>query len=325
MTMPELAILFLNAGRRVELIRAFRQSATRVGIDLCVITTDIQGLAPALYEGDRRYLLPRSRDANFLEQLCALCLKEHVALIIPLIDPDLPVMARYKSDIAKTGTRVLVSNEDIIAICRDKESTGRFLAKMAYRQRITFLLMRQCNPHFHYSLNQRMGVSSINTFLVNNSAELEFFAHYIPNPLIQEYLEGEEYTIDVYSDWNGVPLLAIPRKRLKVRGGEISVGCIERNAELELLCLNVARILGTMGPINIQTIRTARGFIVTEINPRFGGGCPLSIAAGAPMPEWTICLAQGLSIDSSGIIIENEMMMMRFDESHFLSKSQVLR
>jgi carbamoyl-phosphate synthase large subunit len=318
-------LLLLNAGRRCELIRSFKAAFNDLNVAGRLITTDITGIAPALYFGDRRYILPHSSHPQFIKHLCALCRREQVHLIIPLIDPDLPVLACHLPIIERAGTKVLVSNEATIEVCRDKEKTFQFLHQRAIPTPKVFTLEEARRKKFPLFIKRKNGSASVDAYKVNSARELEFFAQYVPDALIQEFVSGEEYTVDVFSDWSGKALLAVPRKRLKVRAGEVAVGRIERDIKVEALAKGVARKLQTIGPVNIQIIRTRKSAYVTEINPRFGGGCPLSIAAGAPFPQWTILMAMKRRFSSRLVRIQGGLTMMRFDDSLFYTTGQLVK
>lgn len=311
-------LLFLNAGRRVELIRSFRAAFEKMGMEGCIVTTDINGLAPALYLGDVHCLLPRARDPGFLGRLCDLCLREHVDLIIPLIDPDLDVLARNREAIQNVGTRLLLSNTRAIEICQDKEKTYDFLKRNGFSTPEVYRNLDEAIQHgFPLFIKPADGSASTNTFQATTLDELRFFAGYVENPLIQEFIDGEEITVDVFSDWSGEPLLAVPRRRLKVRAGEVLVGRIERDPELEQQCMKLAEQLETVGPVNVQVIQSVSRYYFIEMNPRFGGGYPLSIAAGAPIAEWTIQMALQCPIPRRTVELQDELTMMRFDDSFF--------
>jgi len=310
-------LLFLNAGRRIELIRCFQTAFENLGIRGRIVTTDINGLAPALYLGDAKYLLPRSRDPEFLELFCDLCRREHVDLIIPLIDPDLSVLAKHRDIILSTGAKVLISDEKVVDMCRDKEKTYNYLKKKGFPTPDIFSLKEVSQHNFPLFIKPKDGSASVNTFKINSLDELRFFEKYIKNPIIQEFIDGEEITIDVFSDWSGEPLLVVPRRRLKVRAGEVLVGRIERDSELEHLCRDIASNLGTVGLINIQAIRSKKKLYFIEINPRFGGGCPLSMAAGATIAEWILLMALNRPITRQFVELKDGLTMMRFDDSFF--------
>lgn len=318
-----LAILFLNAGRRVELIRTFRTAFDVLGVKGRIVTTDIQELAPALHESDVSCLLPHSSDPQFVDRLSDLCLREQVKLIIPLIDPDLAVLANHKGQIEAAGARVLVSPPDTVAMCGDKLRTAAFLTEHGIpAPKILSLDQARAYPDA-LILKPRHGSASDNVMKVVTSEALEYFFRALPDPLIQEFVAGDEYTVDVFSDSTGEPLIAVPRRRLKVRSGEVSISRVHCDDDLEHLAMHVTRTLGTIGPANVQIIRSTRGDKVIEINPRFGGGCPLSIAAGAPFADWTLRMALGLPLQPPPTRLRDRYTMMRFDQSLFLDSESV--
>jgi len=166
-------------------------------------------------------------------------------------------------------------------------------------------------------LMQERSVRHVPLLDVAGRVDLVTLDELLPDPVIQECIDGEEITMDVFSDWSGKPIITVPRKRLKVREGEVSVGRVERNSELEQLCKALAKRLGTVGPINIQAIRSKNSIHITEINPRFGGGCPLNIAAGTTLAEWVILMALQPSIPGKSLHLRDGLTMMRFDTSFF--------
>ena len=320
---PDVTLLMLNAGRRIELLRAFRRAFEALSLSGRIVTTDVTELAPAWHEGDAAHLLPRSADPAFADALTRICSEEHVSLVIPLIDPDLLPLAQHREMIESSGARVLVSNARAIEICRDKSTTCRVLAEHGFPVPREFSPDQARHHGFPVFLKPRRGSASQNVFKINNPRELDFFSQYVSEPLIQEFLDGDEVTTDVFSDWSGRPVVAVPRKRLKTRGGEVSIACVELDPELEDLCTRIATMLGTVGPINIQAMRSTSGTKVTEINPRFGGGCPLSINAGAPLAEWAVQLAMGRPLPTSPPPVNDGLTMMRFDDSIFIAASPV--
>lgn len=319
----DLTLLFLNAGRRNELIRTFRDALTALNVKGRIIASDINGLAPALYEADDRFLLPRSRDDGFVAQISELCRRERVSLIIPLIDPDLPILARNRQAIEACGTRILVSDINAIEICRDKFKTHEFLQTHGFPSPAVYGLDQAREHGFPLFIKPKDGSASQHTYKVQNRDDLEWLVRHVPDPIIQQFVEGDEITTDVFSSFAGEPIAAIPRKRLKVRSGEVSVGQVVRHAELESLCMKVARTLGTTGPINIQAFVSTRGIFINEINPRFGGGCPLSIKAGAPLPRWTLEMLLNRPLTPPGAITEG-LTVMRFDDALYVPSNTLL-
>ena len=125
-------ILMLNSGRRVEMLRAFRAAFAAMRLAGRIVCTDINGLAPTLYLADAKYRLPRSAEAGFGDSLMDIGIREKVSLIVPFIDPDLPVLASLQPSLIQQGLRALISPPEAIAICRDKIRTHDFLKSYGY-------------------------------------------------------------------------------------------------------------------------------------------------------------------------------------------------
>ncbi len=316
-------VLFLNAGRRVELLRAFRSAFETLGLRGRLLASDIQGHAPALYEADHGCLLPPSRDARFLPALSDLCTREKIDLVVPLIDPDLPVLAAHRHALETMGAKVLISPETAISICRDKQATGAFLEQKGFPAPRVLAAGEVAEADFPVLVKPRDGSASAHVFETTNRSELAFFLDYVPNAMIQEFVAGPEYTVDVFCDWSSRPLIAIPRERIRVRAGEVSVGRVRRHGAMEELAMAIAAALGARGPLNVQMIDGEDGLRVIEINPRFGGGCGLSMAAGAPLAGWTLLMALGREPDELAARLRDDFTMMRYDRSLFLDGDEI--
>jgi len=325
MTKHSPTVLFLNAGRRVGLLRAFREALETLDLRGRLIASDIQGYAPALYEADLGCLLPRSRDAGFLPALSDLCTREKVDLVVPLIDPDLPVLAEHRQALEATGTKVLVTPENAVSICRDKQATDAFLAQKSFPAPRILAAWEVTETDFPLLVKPRDGSASADVYKVADLRELAFFRKYVPNAMIQEFVAGPEYTVDVFCDWASRPLVAVPRERIRVRAGEVSVGRVRRDEVMEQLAMAVAEALGARGPLNVQMIQGERGPRVIEINPRFGGGCLLSMAAGAPLAEWTLLMALDREPGERTARLRDGLTMMCHDQALFLEADEIRR
>jgi len=157
------------------------------------------------------------------------------------------------------------------------------------------------------------GKGSRNSHRCGDADELAYHvARSTDELLIQEYLPGDEYTVDVLSDLSGVPLLAVPRARLETKDGISSKGRVFRDAEMERLCLDIARHLGLKGPTCVQLKRAADGRLkFLEINPRIGGGSMFTTLAGVNMPMLLVMMATGTRVALPG---PNEIVVVRYYE-----------
>lgn len=318
----QINILILSAGRRVELIKCFKEAAKIKGIKSNIVTADISKTAPAIYFGDKNYIIPRIGEHGYIESIIDICNKEKVRLIVPTIDTELMIMSENKELIEeKTQAKVLISDKRVINICRNKKNTNKFFQDNGFGvpKEITSEDIEMENYEFPLFIKPLDGSSSINAFKINNKNELMFFREYIKNPIIQECIEGKEYTIDAFIDFDGKPVTIVPRERIATRSGEISKGKIVKDRELINEVKHVIEVLKPIGHITFQCMKTKEGIKFIEINPRFGGGAPMSIKAGAnsPLSLYKLLLGENLSYNEDYI---DNITALRFDDSIFLNE-----
>lgn len=320
--MNKVNVLILSAGRRVELIKCFKNGRDELGIEGKVVAVDISDTAPALYHADCFYLVPRVSDNLYIQSIIEVCQKENIDLIIPTIDTELKKLSENKDLIERqTNAKVHVSSEQVINICRDKYNTQDFFEQHGFGvpRLITHDDIINKNYNFPLFIKPLNGSSSINTFKVNTEKELEFFIEYVPSPLVQEFIEGEEFTVDVFTDFEGQPITIVPRVRLATRGGEVAKGLIKKDLAVIEAVKEVVKALKPSGHITIQCMKTKNGIKFIEINPRFGGGAPISIKAGANSPKYLYQLLIGEALVYHEEF-EEGILGLRYDEAVFLNK-----
>ena len=295
--MQEINILVTAASRRVALIRAFWRALRRLGLKGNVITTDLNCLSPGLYFGDRHYIAPLTTDPGYIPLIKSICAGENVGLLIPTIDDELPIFGRHRHEFEETGVRVAVSGESVCRVCNDKHASYHFFEERGIPFARTWLPEKLDRKNLEYPLflKPRGGRGSVGAFMINNKRELDFFLEYVPNAVIQEFLKGTEYTIDVLADFDGRVISVVPRERMVVRAGVSDRGRTFRHSGLIELAVGAAEAMELRGPANIQVKLEGGDAVIFEVNPRFSGGIPLTIAAGADFPGWLIemCLGRG--------------------------------
>jgi carbamoyl-phosphate synthase large subunit len=229
------------------------------------------------------------------------------------------VLAGACSEIESTGAKLLISSEKAIEICQNKQLTAEFLGAQGLPIVPTLTPADISETDLPLIAKPRSGSASENVFKITEPLELEFLLKRHSDLIIQRHLSGPEYTVDVFCHFgDGKALSPVPRRRLKVRGGEVSVGCIERNAELETLTRKAVELVGIRGPANVQFILADSGPRILEINARFGGGCPLSLVGGAKYVEWCIDVALRRPLQCEEGPIRDGLTMMRYDASLFI-------
>lgn len=328
MDMSELNILFTSAGRRVALIENFKKSLALLGISGLIVTTDLKKNAPASFIADAHELVPRVTDSNYISKLKYICQKYQIKLLVPLIDTELNIISLHRQELEAIGVTVLVSSTETNEICFDKRNTYNFFKSVGiFTPEIINPeeILADSKAKYPFFLKPADGSCSIGVTKITNAKELEFFKNYIPNAIVQEFVDGEEYTLDILVDFQGQVRCVVPRLRMETRAGEISKGVTVKNPALIAAGKKVVELLpGASGCITVQCFLTPSNEIkFIEINPRFGGGYPLSFQAGADFPRWIIEMLLGKEPDISIDDWQDGLAMLRYDDAIFVTQDMI--
>jgi carbamoyl-phosphate synthase large subunit len=321
-------VLFTSVGRRVELIRAFRRAYADLNMGGRIIAVDREPLAPAIQEADRGFVVPPLTERRYITSLVEICRRENVTLVVPLIDPDVSVLGRNRGEIESTGARLLVVPDEAIAVSSDKLRTYGFFRACGVPTPRTMLPDegRFDGLRFPVFVKPRFGSGGEQAVKVRDPRELAFFLGYVDRPIVQEYLPGSEITNDVFCDLDANVVAVVSRQRIEVRWGEVSKGVTIRDAQIMEHCVAIAKALAAVGPITVQCIRRGERAFFTEVNPRFGGGVPLSVAAGVPSPTWLLALTANKQIQPPPLgTYETGLYLSRFDDSSILTEEELAR
>jgi carbamoyl-phosphate synthase large subunit len=318
-----LNVLVTAASRRVPLVRAFQRALAPIGGK--VIVTDVEPLSPAVHIADAAYRVPLSTDPRYLDRIVDVCWHEHVGLIVPTIDDELSVFGDAVTRVDALGVMVAVSPAATARICNDKFALCEHLRVRGIRAAQSWLppdVPR--DPAFPLFIKPRYGRGSVQAFPVRNRRELDFFLDYVADPVVQEFLGGPEFTIDLLCGFDRIPRAVVPRERLLIRAGVSDRGRTVADPALERLAFDCAAALDFVGPINIQCRIVDGTPVVFEINPRFSGGISLTIAAGSDFPRMLVDLARGRTVEPSFGHFQTDLWMTSFEEAIFLDRDQAV-
>ena len=320
-----LNILFSCVGRRVGLLEAFRRALADLGVRGHVYGADWSPLVPAFHRVDEGFLVSGVNSPNYVDDLVDVCRRKKIGLVIPLIDWELRVLAEARDRFQEAGARMLVSSPGVVEICRDKRKTCEFLVKSGLDTPRVLSYEEAADGPFPLFMKPRFGSSTRHVRFVHNRQALKRFGQHASRFLIQECVRGTEFTVDVYAGLDGVPRVAVPRERLQVRAGEVVKGRTVRHTEIIRKSMQAVEALAEcVGVITIQCFLTASGAIkFFDLNPRFGGGVPLSIEAGADFPRWIIQehFGERPEIDPQGW--QAGLVMLRYDAEVFCKAGDV--
>lgn len=326
--MNKFTVLFTSSGRRVSLIKHFKDVFCKLNVDGKIITADLKKTSPAGFISDVHVTVPRVLSKEYIPCLLDICRAHNVSLIVPLIDTELELLSQHKNDFEEIGVTVLVSSPLVNEICFDKRKTAQFFLEAGFdipKEYDIQEVLNQVNAVYPYLIKPAAGSSSVGVYKINNKKELQFFAEYLTDPVLQELVVGEEYTIDVLVDFNGEAITAVPRLRMETRSGEVSKGMTVRSALLiEKAKELVAKLPGAVGCITLQCFLTENNKVkFIEINPRFGGGFPLSLKAGADFPRYLMESMLSIQSDLDVDKWQDGLVMLRYDDAIFVNKEDI--
>lgn len=327
-TKSKLTVLISSAGRRVELINCFRQSARELGCELKVIATDARPeWTSACQHADKSFAVPRCDDPAFLARTLEICKQENVSLVIPTIDPELLIFADARGEFAKCATTVSVSTPDVVALARNKLESNRFFSEIglaAPRSALLRDVLRdESSWQFPLVTKPINGSSSIGLHIVNSSAALRSLTVDPDRYVVQDQVRGREFTVNLFFDASRLRC-ATQHHRVEIRGGEVSKGVTERVPSLAAAAETLGAALAgrAFGALNFQAVLTEDGTPhLLEMNARFSGGYPLVHRAGAQFTKWL--LEPLLNRPSTAENVWQEgVAMLRYDAAFFLSPKE---
>jgi carbamoyl-phosphate synthase large subunit len=315
-------ILFTSVGRRVSLIRHFKKTIANLGLKGSISGTDITDSAPAFHVIDKAYKICRIDDPCYIDELIKICKQDKVKLVFPLIDTDLLKLSAARERFLEVGTNVVISDPELIKISLDKKKTHDFFVSANAGTPKIIDLKTSSSADLPYPLFIKPidGNASKEIFQVRDQKELLFFKDYVSRPILQEHLDGTEYTLDLLFDFNSELRCVVPRKRIEIRAGEVSKGMVD----CEEIVLDAGwklgkKMKGARGCLNAQCFLSDDKTVkFVEINPRFGGGAPLSIHAGADFPRWIIEMNLGKDPGDISRAFKNNVLMLRYDDAIFV-------
>lgn len=293
-----------------------------------LITVDLRADAPAHFVSDKHEQVHRVDDPKYVDRIAEVCREHDIQLVIPLIDAELHFLAPHREAFQAMGVTLLVSSLETIEIGRDKRLTYDFFRhagiptpRLLEPERLILEAANGGSP-FPVMLKPVAGSASSGVTKVRTAQELSFFRNYINDTIIQEFVPGDEYTLDILVDFAGKVRCVVPRLRIETRSGEVSKGMTVKHQGIIEAGIRLGEALpGAVGCITAQCFMLDDGsFSFIEINPRFGGGFPLAAHAGANFPRWIIewLLGREPNIDLDGW--EDGLVMLRYDAEIFTTK-----
>ena len=312
-------ILILSAGTRNKIVQYFKKT---VGEDGKVIATDMSKLAPAVYEADKFYQVPRMTDPGYIDIIFDICKKEEVNAVLTLIDPELSLLAKYKENFARLGVTVISSSYELCERALDKMQMFLWLTRHGYKCAKSYVdkdkFYEDINAgkiNYPVFVKPVRGSASIAISKVYDKETIELLFKKNDNLMIQEFLNGQEIGADVYIDLiSGETVSIFTKKKLLMRAGETDKAVSFKDEKLFDLIEKFVKDSGWRGQIDIDIFEINGEYYISEVNPRFGGGYPHAYECGCNHMALILNNLKGFANKKNIGAYEDGIYMMKYNE-----------
>lgn len=312
-------ILILSAGTRNKIVQYFRKALVDQGT---VIATDCSDIAPAIYDADKYYIVPRMSDPGYLDVILDICKKENVEGVLSLIDPELSLLAEHEDDFKAVGTTVIGSSYGLCEMALDKFQMYSWLMEHGYKCAKSYMDKKTFYADvvggkitYPVFVKPVRGSASLAISKVYDNETVELLFAHEDNLMIQEFLDGQEIGADVYIDMlTGEVVSIFTKKKLKMRAGETDKAVSFKDEKLFALIERFVGEAGYRGQIDIDIFEVNGEYVISEVNPRFGGGYPHAYECGCNHMKLIINnLKKQVNLKNIGAY-EDGIYMMKYNE-----------
>lgn len=312
-------ILLLSVGTRNKIVQYFKKT---VGVTGNVIATDMSELAPAVYEADKFYKVPRMTDTGYIDVIFDICQKEQINGILTLIDPELSLLAKHKEEFAALGVTVIGSSYELSERALDKMEMYDWLTIHGYNCAKSYINKEKFYADvdagiitYPVFVKPVRGSASIAIAKVYDKETVELLFAHNDNLMIQEFLDGQEIGADVYIDMlSGETVSIFTKKKIVMRAGETDKAVSFKDEKLFALIEKFANESGWSGQIDIDIFDVNGEYYISEVNPRFGGGYPHAYECGCDHMTLILNNLDGKTNEKNIGAYDEGIYMMKYNE-----------
>jgi len=291
-----------------------------------IITCDMRDDVIGKYLADAFYVIPSADDPNFIETLLKIAIREKVDVILPQVTRELRYLAENVARFEAQGIAVAIASKESIERANDKWSViqaakecgvptpqsqltrseqelERTVRDFGYPEKKVVVKPRQSNGLRGLRILSEESWD-VMRFLREKPGSLEIRLEDLiailrngqwPELIVQEFLPGEEYTIDLFRGSHGA--VAVPRLREEIRSGITFRAKVELRHDLQELALKLAEKLDLRYAFGFQFKLSSDGVPkLLECNPRIQGTMVTAAFAGANVIWWAVKEALGETV-----------------------------
>ncbi len=312
-------ILMLSVGTRNKVVQYFKRTVGPLGK---VVATDMSEWAPAVYEADKFYKVPRMTAPDYLDVIYDICRKEQIQAVLTLIDPELSLLAKHRDDFAALGVTVVGSSYELCERALDKMQMYTWLTEHGYAcarsyvdKEPFFADVSAGKITYPVFVKPIRGSASIAISKVYDRETVDLLFAHSEGLMIQEYMDGQEIGADVYIDMvSGEVISIFTKKKIVMRAGETDKAVSFKDEKLFDLIQRFAKESGWRGQIDIDIFDINGTYYISEVNPRFGGGYPHAYECGCDHMTLIQNNIQGLANKPNIGNYDEGIYMMKYNE-----------
>lgn len=312
-------ILILSAGTRNKVVQYFKKALSGKGL---VIATDCSNLAPAIYDADKYYIVPRMTDDGYLDVILDICKNEKITGVLSLIDPELSLLSENVEKFESVGTRVIGSSYELCERSLDKYEMYKWLVENGYKCAKSYMDKDEFfadldnkTAKFPVFVKPARGSASISISKVTDRETVDLLFAHEDGLMIQEFLDGQEIGADVYIDMiTGEVVSIFTKKKIKMRAGETDKAVSFKDEKLFELIKEFVIRAGYRGQIDIDIFDINGEYYISEVNPRFGGGYPHAYESGSDHMSLIVNNLEGKANDCVIGNYRENTYMMKYNE-----------
>ncbi len=294
-------ILFSTVGRRGYIVDYFRE---HLPADSRLIGTSDRNdckteFTSGFFHCDKSYIVPSiKREESYIDKLLQICKQEKIDMLFSFYDYDTYVLSKYIHEFEAIGVKPVISSHKVNEICFDKHKTFKFLKDKGFKTPWTMTsdeIIQTEIPSYPVIVKPRFGFGSNAISFANDRNEVDFFLKYYDNEdmIVQEFIEGAEYSFDILNDFNGKTVTSVVKRKIKMRAGETDQGYAIKDNQLVKSAMRLGNKLGHTGPLDVDFFIKDNEPYILELNPRFGGGYSITHYAGLDFTKMLVEIFEG--------------------------------
>ncbi|HBV96589.1 MAG: carbamoyl-phosphate synthase [Peptococcaceae bacterium BICA1-7] len=306
-------ILITSISKKVPLINAVKCARSKIPGYEKIIGGDSDNNCIGKFFVDKFWSMPQLKDIS-VEFLTLYCWENKIKCIIPTRDGELLFFSSYKKTLASNGIFVMVSDKNAVETCMDKINFYKTLKSFGFPVIETAVNIDEIEADY-YVVKERYGSGSNNIGIKLRRNYAVEHAKILLNPVYQPYVEGCEFSVDLYVDIKGECKGVVVRSRDLVVNGESQVTTTLRNTDIENIAAKLAEKTKIYGHAVLQALidKKKNELHIIECNSRFGGASTLSIEVGLDSFYWFMLEALGADIDEIPFVRSNvEKKLVRY-------------